>query len=113
MRGSADLEARGTRSSIERNPKLWGGTRYEDPPYVALALVSGALCDSGNVVPYEIGYGDAVREITGQRDQAIAALERIRAILDAGPHAYDDRKIKDELAAVLGPFAYRVRKPCP
>lgn len=44
---------------------------------------------------------------------AWTALECIRRIVDEGPRAYDIRDIKAVLAEVLGPFAYRERKPCP
>ena len=37
---------------------------------VALSHISGALCDSGVVVPAdELRYGEAIREIIGQRDK--------------------------------------------
>lgn len=48
---------------------------------VALANVSGALCDSGVVVPDDpTRYGEAVREIMKERDAARAELEKLRAL---------------------------------
>lgn len=41
------------------------------------------------------------------------ALIRIRAIVNTMPRAYAVQDIKAELAAVLGPFQYQERKPCP
>lgn len=44
---------------------------------VALSHVSGVLCDSGVVVPGdELRYGEAIREIVKQRDEAIAHDDR-------------------------------------
>jgi hypothetical protein len=55
-------------AALQENEKL---TAERDRAYVALDLVSGALCDSGVVVPYdEINYGNAVRELTTERDRA-------------------------------------------
>jgi hypothetical protein len=43
--------------------------------HVALANVSGALCDAGGIVPAKAWrYGDAVRAIVAERDAARAAL---------------------------------------
>lgn len=48
----------------------------------ALANVSGALCDSGVVVPAEEWrYGEAVREIVAQRDEANAEEARLGAVI--------------------------------
>ena len=50
--------------------------RGEASAGVALANVSGALCDSGVVVPAEEWrYGEAVREIVDQRDSLSRRLE--------------------------------------
>lgn len=43
----------------------------------------------------------------------IAALERIRAVLNQGPHAYMLCEIQEAVDSVLGEFSYFVGKPCP
>jgi len=53
--------------------------RERDEAHIALANVSGALVDSGVLVPAEVAeYGDAVRALTAERDEARSEIERLR-----------------------------------
>jgi hypothetical protein len=83
--------------------------RERDRLQVALNLVSGALVDSGNPVPVEAGFGEAVRVIVRERDEAraeiavddtlLAERNRLLDLFECGvhgkgcvPHAIDEVK---------------------
>lgn len=68
--------------AAELRQRLEQAERGAAQMHVALSLVSGALCDASDIpVPDEVGYGDAVREITKQRNEAIAKLGTAEAKL--------------------------------
>ena len=68
---------------------------------VALSHVSGALCDSGVIVPAdELRYGEAVRQIMAERDAARAEIARLTADVSVLDSDLDDAQSKLEAAAV-------------
>ena len=95
LRAASEREQHGRCQCCREVAALW-----ED--HVALANVSGALCDAGGIVPAEAWrYGEAVRAIAAERDRLLAALQALSFTRPDRSICYDAGRCKNRKELLL------------